>query len=76
MAKNNALVIGIRYNEYYNEGLTDIEWDKLHDKQISNLYDLMYNIQLNISDKINTPLAIIQYNEFSVIIDEKEEEER
>lgn len=76
MAKNNSIVIGVRYNEYYNNGLTDIEWDKLHEKQISNLYDIMYDIELKIGDNLKTPLTIIQYNEFSVNVNEKEEEER
>ena len=65
-APNNAVVIGIRYDEFNLNGLSDQEWDKLHEKQLDHLLDIISNLENNEILKSNLPLITIIYNEYSV----------
>ena len=82
MSRNDALVIGVRYDEFYSEGMSDREWDKLHDRQLIFLEDLEQNLWETENNKLEVPLSIFKYNEFSVRLsggsnqERKEEEER
>ncbi len=66
MAPNNALVIGIRYDEFADQGLNDEEWDELHDKQIIYLGKLFTNMYSQLKECLNIPISIIKYNEYSI----------
>ena len=66
MAPNNALVIGIRYDEFADQGLNDEEWEELHDKQILFLGKLYTNMYAQLKEKLNIPISIIRYTEYSI----------
>ena len=65
-APNNAIVIGFRYNELYNIGMTDDEWDELHDKQITALNNILNLFDVEAQNALHVPHQIIIFNEFSV----------
>ena len=81
MARNDSLIIGMRYDEFGEDGLDDDEWDKQHDSQILEfLPNLFYEIEANSVKKLNIPIYVLKYNEHSVRkreqIKKKDEEER
>lgn len=67
LAKNNSLVIGMRYDEFGEDGLDDDSWDLLHNERVSYLYTFFYNMIQNIKSEFDIPITILQYNEFSVL---------
>ncbi len=80
-AKNNSLVIGMRYDEFYEDGLDDESWELLNNERVSYLYTFFNNMIQNIKSEFDIPITILQYNEFSVIsrkqaTQNKNEEER
>lgn len=58
---NDSIVIGVKYDEFNLNGLSDIEWDELHDKQYEFMDSIInrMNTELNNNRKIN--LKIIKY---------------
>lgn len=58
---NDSIVIGVKYDEFNLNGLSDIEWDELHDKQYEFMDSIInrMNTELNNNHKIN--LKIIKY---------------
>lgn len=66
MAPNDAIVLGIRYNEFAENGLSDKEWDELHDKQLSYLVELIKKMIEELKEKLQNPIAILKYTEFSI----------
>lgn len=67
LAQNDAVIIGVRYDEFNLNGLSDNEWDKLHDEQLVYLEDVLYKMKLNTKDKLTKPILFLRYNEFSVM---------
>lgn len=65
-APNNAIVIGFRYNELYNIGMTDDEWDELHDEQMDVLSDILNLCNIENQNALYIPYEIIIFNDFSV----------
>lgn len=65
-AQNNSVVIGIRYDEFEYNGLDDETWDKLHDKQLIYLDSLIEKMKKELETKLPVPIAIIEYDQFSV----------
>lgn len=66
LARNDAIVIGMRYDEFYENGLSDSEWDKLHDKQLLYLYSLLNKMNVQLANNSDIPISVLKYNEFSV----------
>lgn len=66
MCKNGSLVIGVRYDEFNLNGKTDDEWDMNHDKQEQLLFQETLNLEYEISQKLNIPVKIIKYDDFSI----------
>lgn len=64
-ARNDALVIGVRYDEFGQSDLDDNSWDKLHDEQLFYLYGLVEEMNNKFIDDSSIPVSIIKYNEFS-----------
>ncbi len=56
------IVIGVRYDEFNTNGLTDDEWENLYNSQNEYLYKIMEEIE-NKSKEI----SVIRYDEFSII---------
>lgn len=65
-ARNDSLVIGMRYDEFCTNGLDDNSWDKLHDKQLMYLYAIFEDIAKNAKGKLDTLVTVLKYNEFSI----------
>lgn len=63
---NGNLVIGFRYDEFADLGLSDEEWDEQHDKQIPFLLNCLAEVENNANEKLDIPTNIVQYSEFSV----------
>lgn len=63
---NNSLVIGIRYDEFDLNGMSDDEWDANHDKQIEEINSLIIRFMLEQKDKISVPLYCALYNDYSI----------
>ena len=77
MARNDSLIIGMRYDEFAEDGLDDDEWDKQHDAQILDfLPKLFYTIEEKSVRKLNITVYVLKYNEVSIKAREKEEEGR
>ncbi len=66
MAPMNSLVIGLRYDEFYEGNLSDDEWDSNHEKQRVEVAKMMAQLNEELSSKISIPIKVIQYNEFSI----------
>ena len=78
MARNDAIVIGFRYDEWNMDGLSDEEWDELdYKRKFDFLPDLFQNIlQEALEKKIEVPVQIIKYNDFSIRTRGKENSNR
>lgn len=64
-APNNALILGIRYDELALTTNTNEEWNLIHEKQIQTIKELITRIKLNEKTKLDIPLVIFQYNDYS-----------
>lgn len=64
-ASNDALIIGLRYDEFKMNGMNDDEWNMNHDNQIQFLYQIFQEMENEFSKKIDIPVVMIKYNEFS-----------
>lgn len=65
-ARNDSLVIGMRYDEFYSNELNDKDWDELHIKQMRYLPEVFNKLILEQRDKVSIPIEVLQYNDFSV----------
>jgi hypothetical protein len=63
---NNSLVIGVRYDQFNLNGMSDKEWDDLYQKQTFNLIDVIGKIEKNENDKLKVPVNIIVYDDYSI----------
>lgn len=63
---NQSIVIGFRYDEFNLNNLSDEQWDNLHDKQLLYLSEFLLKMSKEISSKVNIPVQVIKYNEYSV----------
>ena len=61
MANDGDVVIGVRYDEFNLNGLSDTEWNDLHDRQIDYLNKIINEVQ----QKFPNEVKIIKYNEYS-----------
>ena len=66
MAGNDAIVVGVRYEEFNTNGLNDKEWSELHYNQLLFLGKTIDKINVSVLDMFKVPVNIIKYNEFSV----------
>ena len=73
-APNDALVLGFRFDEFNLNGMNQNEWLINRLEQYQFLENLFPKMEKEISKKINMPCKIIQYNEYSVIIDKEKKE--
>ena len=62
---NQSIVIGFRYDEFNLNNLSDEQWDNLHDKQLLYLSEFLLKMSKEISSKVNIPVQVIKYNEYS-----------
>ena len=65
-AENDSVVIGIRYDEFYSDGLDDETWDDLHMKQMMYLEDVIYKLVDEQAEKLSVPMTVLQYSDFSI----------
>ncbi len=65
-APMNALVIGLRYDEFYEGDLSDEDWDVQYERQKEEIAKLISQLTNELSAKINIPVKVIPYNEFSI----------
>lgn len=65
MVPNNALVLGIRYDEFNQANMDDSTWDKNNKEQIKFLLNI--EDQLINNSNLDIQVYIIKYNEYSII---------
>lgn len=65
-APNDAIVIGFRYDEFADVGLSDEEWSSLNDKQREYLNDVLKKLQEYSTQNSDVPVSIIEYDETSI----------
>ena len=65
-ARNDSLVLGIRYDEFAETELTDEEWKKQNQKQREFLRKIINEMINEFENIINVPINIIKYNDYSV----------
>ena len=76
LALNNALVLGFRYDEFNQNGLSDEEWEKNYLEQIKMLETFISNMERELSQKLGIICNIIKYDEFSVQIVSIDDEQK
>lgn len=64
MARNDSLVLGFRYDDYYANNLSDEQWIEQRDKQLKLILSITNQI-IN-EKKVENPISIIKYDSFSV----------
>lgn len=67
-ARNDSLVLGIRYDEFAIINLTDEEWKIQNKKQREFLRNIINEMTKEFENKLNIPIKIIKYNDYSVNI--------
>ena len=67
MAPNDSIIIGFRYNEFYNDGLNDNEWKELHQNQIQYAQNIVQEITENSKKSELNDVIFIKYDQFSTI---------
>ncbi len=70
-APNDALIIGVRYDDFNLNGQTGEEWDANRKKQFDYLFELMENIENDGKNKLSALVTCIKYDEYSVKIVKK-----
>ena len=65
-ARNDSLILGMRYDEFDYNGLNDEAWDELHIKQLTYLPEMFYKLVVEQKNKLSVPIVILQYNDFSI----------
>lgn len=58
---NDSIVIGIKYDEFNLNGLSDEEWDELHDKQLDFLDFIVNKMNEELNTKNNDNLNVLKY---------------
>ena len=62
----NALVIGVIYDEFADNGLSDDKWVETTRKQRTFLHSLITKMEKEMSETVNGPVSIKQYDVFSI----------
>lgn len=64
---NNALILGVRFDEYYvEEGEPQEAWVIRHNTRLSRLFNLCEMLEYTLSKNMQIPVSVIKYNEFSI----------
>lgn len=66
MAPSDSLVIGMRYDEFAEDNLTDEKWKERCRNQRITLYKIFDELEAKLSDKLEITVQIIKYNDYSV----------
>ena len=71
IAPNNALVIGVRYDDFNLNGQSEKEWNENYEKQQEYLNRIINELENEIKKRLNIACRVIKYNEFSIIVNQK-----
>lgn len=66
MAKNDSLVIGYNYDEFFTYELDDTAWERLHFEQMAYMERLIPKMKEELKDRISIPIEIFGYDSFSI----------
>jgi len=66
MAPNNALVIGIRFDEFNLNGHDPSTWGNLHVEQLKYVFALSDKIEKELTEILGMPAVVIKYDEYSI----------
>ncbi len=66
LARNDALIIGFRYDEFNDNGMDDETFDKNYEKQKEYIKILNKQFEDEIENKLNHPVKVIEYDENSI----------
>lgn len=70
----NSLIIGFRFDDFYVEdNQADEMWNIMNDRRKEEVKNVFIQMQKELENKLDIPISIIQYDEFSVkkALDEK-----
>lgn len=67
MIGNDYVVIGIRYDKYYNQYGNDEEWKENFIKQSEFITNLIFKMKLELCLIIDNPVTVIEYGDMSTI---------
>ena len=72
-ASNDSIVVGVRYDEFHDNGLDDDEWFRNNMNQAQFLNDLTSQMNEDFDKKMPSGVTIIQYDDTSIVprIEEK-----
>lgn len=66
-ARNDSIVIGVRYDEFADTELSDKEWERLNYMQSDFLYSLIKKMNGYFKGRTEVPIYILKYDDMSVI---------
>ena len=67
LVKDGTIVIGINYDEFYEDGLSDDEWYNNHLKQLQNLTKLLNEMITSYKTLPDLHVVVLKYDEYSII---------
>ena len=60
---NTQLILGVRYDEFYNKGLDDDTWNEMYMQREKFIYDLINDMNSNLQNK---NITVLRYTEYAV----------
>lgn len=65
LERSDKLILGFRYDEFNSDGLTDDEWDELHEQQINDKFQALMELTLEMNKINNDEVKILEFNDFN-----------
>ena len=65
-AQSNSLVIGFRYDEFNLNDMTEEKWAQNNNKQREFLWNFNNQLEMDLKQKLNIPVSVIEYDEYSI----------
>lgn len=66
-AESDSIVIGMRYDEFAEDGLSDDEWKEQNKRQTRLLYELFEEIMEESEKTLDIPVIILKYDKYSTL---------
>lgn len=66
---SDILVLGFRYDEFYDNGLSDDDWQDEFCEKRPYLNNVFSNLEANLTEKLGLKVKVCEYDEYSIIND-------